>query len=143
MSFPFNELSPRAMQMLALGRKEAVRLKHEFLGTEHLLLGLINLGHGGGVDLLQKFGANLDALQAEIEKFALPGDGEPIIGNIPYTPRVKKILKFAEKHAVVMMHPYICTEDLILGILQEGDGLAARVLKQAGLPFDLVWEEIK
>ncbi len=137
------EFSPRAQQALALARKEAVRLNHEFVGTEHLLLGLINLRQGGGVDLLQKLGVNLDSIKAELERIALPGSGEPITGNRPYTPRVKNILNLAQKHAVMMAHRQVGTKHLVLGILQEGDGLAARVLKQSGLTFDLVWKEIR
>jgi len=122
-------MSPRAQQVLALARKEAVRLNHEFLGTEHLLLGIIALAQGGAIDVLRKHSVDLDSMRQGVERVALLPPTQKISGNIPYTPRVKKVLDLASEAAVTLAHPYVCTEDLLLGILEEGEGLAARVLK--------------
>jgi ATP-dependent Clp protease ATP-binding subunit ClpC len=143
MSLDSNNFSPRANHVMASARKEAFRLNHEFVGTEHLLLGLIDLGQGGAFDLLRKLGANPDILRREIESLVVTPSPQKVTGNIPYTPRVKKILGFAQHHATVLRHPYVCTEDLLLGIMQEGDGVAARVLKQSKLTFDFLWNEIR
>jgi len=146
MSLDFNNFSPRANQVMVLARKEAVRLNHEFVGTEHLFLGLIELGQGGAFDLLKKLGLNPDAVRQNVESLVVTSPPQKLtdnIPNIPYTPRLKKILHFAQHHAMVLRHPYVCTEDLLLGIMQEGDGVAARVLKQSKLTFDFLWNEIR
>jgi ATP-dependent Clp protease ATP-binding subunit ClpC len=146
MSLDFNNFSPRANQVMVLARKEAVRLNHEFVGTEHLLLGLIELGQGGAFDLLKKLGLNPEAVRQNIEGLVVTSPPQKLTDNIPnilYTPRVKKILGFAQHHAMALSHPYVCTEDLLLGIMQEGDGVAARVLKESKLTFDSLWNEIR
>jgi ATP-dependent Clp protease ATP-binding subunit ClpC len=113
------------------------------VGTEHLLLGLITLGQGGAFDLFQKFGLNPDVLRQEIESLVLTGSPQKVTGNIPYTPRVKYVLGFAQGQAIALKHPYVCTEDLLLGIMQEGDGVAARVLKKSTVSFDILLNEIR
>src|SRR6185312_6291551 len=99
--------TPRAQQALALARKEADRLNHHFVGTEHVLLGLMKLGQGVAVNVLGKMGLNLETLRAEIEKQVGPGPDGKMIGNIPYTPRVKKVLAFAVKEAKALNHTYV------------------------------------
>ena len=124
-----SNFTPRAQQVLALARKEADRLNHNFLGTEHLLLGLIKLGQGVAVNVLQSMGIDLDSVRIEVEKQVGAGPDQKMIGNIPYTPRVKKVIALAQKEAKNLNHTYVGTEHLLLGLLREGDGVAAKVLR--------------
>ena len=131
-----NNFTPRAQQVLALARKEADRLNHNFVGTEHVLLGLIALHQGVAVNVLQKLGLKLETLRMEIEKQVGTGPEQGTIGNIPYTPRVKKVLALAAKEAKELNHTYVGTEHILLGLLREGDGVAARVLKSLDIYID-------
>ena len=124
-----NDFTPRAQQVLALARKEAERFNHNYVGTEHLLLGLIKLGQGVAVNVLQKMGLDLERVRMEVEKHVGPHPETKMIGNIPYTPRVKKVLALAGKEAQALHHSYVGTEHILLGLLREGEGVAARVLK--------------
>ena len=124
-----SNFTPRAQQVLALARKEADRLNHNFLGTEHLLLGLIKLGQGVAVNVLQSMGIDLDSVRIEVEKQVGAGPDQKMVGNIPYTPRVKKVIALAQKEAKNLNHTYVGTEHLLLGLLREGDGVAAKVLR--------------
>src|SRR3981189_1046763 len=124
-----NNFTPRAQQVLALARKEADRFNHNYVGTEPLLLGLIKLGQGVAVNVLQKMGLDLETVRMEVEKHVGPQPETKMIGNIPYTPRVKKVLALAGKEAQALHHSYVGTEHILLGLLREGEGVAARVLK--------------
>ena len=124
-----NNFTPRAQQVLALARKEADRFNHNYVGTEHILLGLIKLGQGVAVNVLQKMGLDLETVRMEVEKQVGTGPDTKVTGNIPYTPRVKKVLALASKEAKALHHSYVGTEHILLGLLREGDGVAARVLK--------------
>ena len=137
-----NNFTPRAQQVLALARKEADRFNHNFVGTEHLLLGLIKLGQGVAVNVLQKLGLDLDTVRMEVEKQVGTGPDQKMIGNIPYTPRVKKVLALAAKEAKNLNHTYVGTEHLLLGLLREGDGVAARVLKNLDVDIEQTRQEI-
>lgn len=137
-----NNLTPRAQQALALARKEADRFHHNFVGTEHLLLGLIALGQGVAVNVLQKMGLDLQTVRLEIEKQVGTGPDQKMIGNIPYTPRVKKVLMLASKEARALNHTYVGTEHILLGILREGDGVAGRVLKNLEVDIEQTRQEI-
>ena len=119
-----SNFTPRAQQVLALARKEADRFNHNFLGTEHLLLGLIKLGQGVAVNVIQKMGLDLETVRMEVEKQVGTGPDQKMIGNIPYTPRVKKVLALASKEAKALNHTYVGTEHILLGLLREGDGWA-------------------
>jgi ATP-dependent Clp protease ATP-binding subunit ClpC len=99
------------------------------VGTEHLLLGLIKLGQGVAVNVLQKMGLDLERVRMEVEEHVGSHPETNMIGNIPYTPRVKKVLALAGKEAKALNHPYVGTEHILLGLLWEGEGVAARVLK--------------
>ena len=114
---------------MALASKEAERFNHNYVGTEHLLLGLIKLGEGVAVNVLQKMGLDLERVRMEVEKHVGPPPETKMIGNIPYTPRVKKVLALAGKEAQALHHSYVGTEHILLGLLREGEGVAARVLK--------------
>lgn len=133
---PMNNFTPRAQQVLALARKEADRFHHNYVGTEHLLLGLINLGQGVAVNVLQKMGLDLDTVRSAVEKQVGTGPETKPSGNIPYTPRVKKVLALAGKEAKALNHSYIGTEHILLGLLREGEGVAARVLKSLDVDID-------
>jgi len=135
-------LTPRAQQALAFARTEADRLNHNFVGTEHLLLGLIKLGQGVAVNILQKMSLDLEMVRMEVEKQVGTGPDQTMIGNIPYTPRVKKVLALASKEAKALNHTYVGTEHILLALLREGDGVAARVLTGLGVEHDLTRNEI-
>src|SRR5499427_8130476 len=137
-----NNFTPRAQQVLALARKEADRFNHNFVGTEHLLLGLIKLGQGVAVNVLQKLGLDLETVRMEMENQVGRGPEQKIIGNIPYTPRVKKVLALAAKEARALNHTYVGTEHILLGLLREGDGVAARVLKNLDVDIEQTRQEI-
>src|SRR3989441_10073951 len=137
-----NNFTPRAQQVLALARKEADRFNHNFVGTEHLLLGLIKLGQGVAVNVLQKLGLDLETVRMEVEKQVGTGPDQKMIGNIPYTPRVKKVLALAVKEAKALNHTYVGTEHILLGLLREGDGVAARVLKNLDVDIEQTRQEI-
>ena len=137
-----SNFTPRAQQVLALARKEADRFNHNFVGTEHLLLGLIKLGQGVAVNVLQKMGLDLETVRMEVEKQVGTGPDQKMIGNIPYTPRVKKVLALAGKEARALNHTYVGTEHILLGLLREGDGVAARVLKNLDVDIEQTRAEI-
>ncbi|MDD5261611.1 MAG: ATP-dependent Clp protease ATP-binding subunit [Methylacidiphilales bacterium] len=139
---PMNNFTPRAQQVLALARKEADRFNHNYVGTEHLLLGLIKLGQGVAVNVLQKMGLDLETVRMEVEKQVGSGPDTKISGNIPYTPRVKKVLALAGKEAKNLHHSYVGTEHILLGLLREGDGVAARVLKTLDVDLDRARNEV-
>src|SRR5712675_1634804 len=131
-----NNFTPRAQQVLALARKEADRFNHNYVGTEHLLLGLIKLGQGVAVNVLQKMGLDLETVRMEVEKQVGSGPETKMVGNVPYTPRVKKVLALAGKEAKALNHSYVGTEHILLGLLREGEGVAARVLKTLELDIE-------
>jgi ATP-dependent Clp protease ATP-binding subunit ClpC len=137
-----SNFTPRAQQVLALARKEADRFNHNFVGTEHLLLGLIKLGQGVAVNVLQKMGLDLETVRLEVEKQVGTGPDQKQAGNIPYTPRVKKVLSLAAREAKALNHTYVGTEHILLGLLREGDGVAARVLKNLDVDIEQTRQEI-
>ncbi len=137
-----NNFTPRAQQVLALARKEADRFNHAYVGTEHLLLGLIKLGQGVAVNVLERMSLALDSVRAEVEKEVGSGPPQQAPGNIPYTPRVKKVLALANKEAKSLNHSYVGTEHLLLGLLREGEGVAARVLKRLEVDIQRTRNEI-
>ena len=134
--------TPRATQALALARKEAARLNHNFLGTEHLLLGLIKLGQGVHVNVLAKLGVDLESVRNEIERLVGTGPDQKMSETIPYTPRVKKTIALAQKEARALHHTYVGTEHLLLGLLREGDGVAAKVLRALEVDLEKTRAEI-
>jgi ATP-dependent Clp protease ATP-binding subunit ClpC len=137
-----NNFTPRAQQVLALARKEADRFNHNYVGTEHLLLGLIKLGQGVAVNVLERMGLELEAVRVEVEKQVGSGPEQKSVGNIPYTPRVKKVLALANKEAKALNHSYVGTEHILLGLLREGEGVAARVLQSLEVDIQRTRNEI-
>jgi ATP-dependent Clp protease ATP-binding subunit ClpC len=139
---PMNNFTPRAQQVLALARKEADRFHHNYVGTEHILLGLIKLGQGVAVSVLQKMGLDLETVRSAVEKQVGTGQETKAAGSIPYTPRVKKVLALAGKEAKALNHSYVGTEHILLGLLREGEGVAARVLKSLDVDIERTRNEI-
>ena len=137
-----NNFTPRAQQVLALARKEADRFNHNYVGTEHILLGLIKLGQGVAVNVLQKLGLDLDTVRMQVEQQVGSGPETKMVGNIPYTPRVKKVLALASKEAKQLNHSYVGTEHILLGLLREGEGVAAQVLRNLDINLDKARNEI-
>jgi hypothetical protein len=134
--------TPRAQKVVALAREEAGRFNHNFVGTEHLLLGLIKLGDGVAVNVLRKMGAELETVRAEVEKCVGTGPDQQMIGLIPFTPRVKKVLALANRERKALGHTYLGTEHILLGLLCEGDGVAARVFQNLGIDIEKTRSEI-
>ena len=128
--------------MLALARKEADRFNHNYIGTEHILLGLIKLGQGVAVNVLERMGLDLETVRVEVEKQVGSGPDQKTAGNIPYTPRVKKVLSLANKEAKALNHSYVGTEHILLGLLREGDGVAAQVLSSLDVDISRARTEI-
>lgn len=140
---PMNNFTPRSQQVLALARKEAATFHHNYVGTEHLLLGLIKLGQGVAVNVLQKMGLDLETVRRAVENQVGNGVESHInSANIPFTPRVKKVLNLAAKEAKALNHSYIGTEHILLGLLREGEGVAARVLQSLDVDIGRCRNEI-
>ncbi|MBN2685411.1 MAG: ATP-dependent Clp protease ATP-binding subunit [Pontiellaceae bacterium] len=137
-----DNFTPRAQQVLQLARKEAGRFNHGYVGTEHILLGLIALGHGVAVNTLQSLGIDLASVRMEVEKAVGTGPETKTIGNIPFTPRAKKVLALSASEARGLGHSYVGTEHILLGLLREGEGIAARVLENLGVDLDETRYEI-
>lgn len=125
----FNNFTPRAQQVINLARRESDRFNHPYLGTEHLLLGLIALGEGVAVTVLERLGISLEAVRLEVESAVGQGPETKVEGNVPFTPRSKKVLQLALVEAQSLNHTYVGTEHILLGLLREGEGVAAQVLR--------------
>ncbi|MDQ7772599.1 MAG: ATP-dependent Clp protease ATP-binding subunit [Elusimicrobiales bacterium] len=132
----------RAQRVILIAQEEAKRLNHDYVGTEHILLGLIALGEGVAAQVLSNIGVDLRKVRAEIEKIVGIGDNMMLLGEIPFTPRAKKVLEFAVSEASDMKHTYIGTEHILLGLIREEEGVAARVLQNLELKLDAVREEV-
>ncbi len=137
-----NNFTPRAQQVLQLARKEADRFNHGYVGTEHLLLGIIALGQGVAVTVLQRIGVNLESVRLEVEKAVGVGPETKQLGNLPFTPRVKKVLALAGSEARSLNHAYVGTEHLLLGLLREGEGVASRVMRNLNVDLEKARVEI-
>ena len=140
--FAMNNFTPRAQQVLALAKREARRFGHNYVGTEHVLLGLIKLGQGVAVAALQAMGLDLETVRYEVEKHSGPGQDTQQEGTPPVTPRVKRVIALAAKEARALNYNYIGTEHLLLGLLREGDGVAARILRNLNVDADAVRNEV-
>ena len=138
----FKRFTERARRVIILAREEAELYRHEYLGTEHILQGVIKDGGGIAVAIVQKSGVDLAQLKKELEKSLPRSSNSLIIGDIPFTSRAKKVLEFAVEEARSLNHNYIGTEHLLLGLLKEKEGVACRVLNSFGMFFDDVREKI-
>jgi hypothetical protein len=141
-SVSFNNFTPKALKALALAREEAVRLHHSFVGTEHVLLGLIKVGKSVASNVLERMGLDLESTGREIERQIGVGPDEKVAGHVPYTPRVKRVLSFAGKEAQALSHQDVGTEHILLGLMREGDGVAAQVLKTFEVDLEKTRTEI-
>ncbi len=138
----FNRFTERARKVIILAKEEARRLKHDYIATEHLLLGILKEGEGVAAAVLHRMDLNFEKVRREIEKLVEPGVDIGKSGDIPFTPRAKKALELAGEEARAMGHNYIGTEHLLLGLLREGEGIAAQVLQGFGLDINRVRTEI-
>lgn len=137
-----HRFTERAQRVIMLAQEEAKRMNHDYLGTEHILLGIVALGEGVAAQILANFGVDAKKVRNEIEKFIGPGDNLVQLGEIPFTPRAKKAIEYAIEEAQAMGHSYVGTEHLLLGLLREEDGVAARVLENLGVKIEAVRDEI-
>ena len=138
----FNRFTERARKVIILAKEEARRFNHDYIGTEHILLGLIREGEGVAAAVLQKMGVSLENIRIEIEKLVQPGPTTQIIGDIPFTPRAKKALELSAEEARSLGHNYIGTEHLLLGLIREGEGIASQVLLNLGMDLNTVRNEV-
>ncbi|MFA7283689.1 MAG: Clp protease N-terminal domain-containing protein, partial [Candidatus Omnitrophota bacterium] len=138
----FNRFTERARKVIILAKEEARRFNHDYIGTEHILLGLIREGEGVAAAVLQKLDVSLENIRLEIEKLVQPGPATQIIGDIPFTPRAKKALELSAEEARSLGHNYIGTEHLLLGLIREGEGIASQVLMNLGMDLNSVRNEV-
>ncbi|HEX5871965.1 MAG TPA: ATP-dependent Clp protease ATP-binding subunit, partial [Longimicrobium sp.] len=126
----------RVRKVLAMAREEAIRLQHDYVGTEHILLGLIREGEGVAAAVLNNLNVDLDQVQEKVEESVRRGKATIALGELPYTSRAKKVLEFAMAEARELNHSYVGTEHLLLGLLREEKGIAAEVLGQLGVTLE-------
>jgi ATP-dependent Clp protease ATP-binding subunit ClpA len=138
----FERFTERARTVMALANQEAQRFNHEYVGTEHILLGLVKEGHGVGANVLRKLGVDLTKVRSEVEKLVKPGPDPVAPGKLPYTPRAKKVVECAIAEARRLDHNYVGTEHVLLGLLAEREGVAAQVLTNLGVRQEDARKEI-
>lgn len=138
----FDRFSDRACKVLGLASMEAQRFNHNFVGTEHILLGLIQEGSGVAASVLRNLDIDLDKIRREVEKIVQSWSPTMTVGQLPFTPRAKKVLELAVEEASSLGHNYIGTEHLLLGLIRENEGVAAQVLLNLGLKLEEVKEII-
>ncbi|MFA5117558.1 MAG: ATP-dependent Clp protease ATP-binding subunit [Candidatus Omnitrophota bacterium] len=138
----FNRFTERARKVIILAKEEAKRFNHDYIGTEHILLGLIREGEGVAASVLEKMGLSLENIRLEIEKLVQPGPTTQIIGDLPFTPRSKKALELSAEEAHALGHNYIGTEHILLGLIREEEGVASQVLINLGLDLETVRNKI-
>jgi len=138
----FERFTERARKVMALANQEAQRFNHEYIGTEHVLLGLVKEGSGVGANVLKNLGVDLHKVRMEVEKLVKAGPDMVTMGKLPQTPRAKKVIEYAIEEARNLNHNYVGTEHLLLGLLREHDGVAAQVLMNLGLKLDEVRDEV-
>ena len=138
----FERFTDRARKVMALANQEAQRFNHEYIGTEHILLGLIKEGSGVAANVLRNLEIDLKKIRIEVEKMVQSGPNTATMGKLPYTPKAKKVIELAFEEARSLGHNYVGTEHLLLGLLREQEGVAARVLMNLGVKLDDVREEV-
>lgn len=137
----FERFTERARKVVYLAQQEAARLGHNVVGTEHLLLGLVVEGEGVAAKALEVLDISLDRIQQEVEKIIGSGEPNPF-GEIPFTPRAKRVLELAVDEGRLMGHNYVGTEHILLGLIREGEGVAAQVLKNLGADLEKVRKQV-
>lgn len=138
----FDRFTERARKVIILAKEEAKRFNHDYIGTEHILLGLIKEGESVAAAVLQNLGLSLDTIRLEIEKLVQFGPSTVVSGDIPFTPKAKKVIELAMDEARRLGHNYIGTEHLLLGLIKEGEGVASHVLTNVGLDLNKVRSEV-
>ena len=137
----FERFTVRARRIIVLAQEEARSLNHDYLGTEHILLGLINEGAGVAIETLERLDVGLAAVRDEVEETVGRGKHTPS-GHIPFTPRAKRVLELSLREALQLDHNYIGTEHLLTALVREGEGVAAQVLQQAGAELEKVRQTV-
>jgi hypothetical protein len=137
----FERFTDRARRVVVLAQEEARMLSHDYIGTEHLLLALIHEGKGVAAKALESLGISLEAVRHQVEEIIGQGQGAER-GHIPFTPRAKKVLELSHRESHQLGHNYIGTEHLLLGLIREGEGVAAQVLVQRGADLDRVRPQV-
>jgi len=138
----FDRFTDRAKKVMNLARQEAQRFNHEYLGTEHILLGLVQEGSGVAANVLRQMSIDLSKIRSEVEKLVKTGPSMVTMGQLPFTPRAKKVLELSMEEASNLGHNYIGTEHLLLGLIKENEGIAAKVLTNLGVKLEDVREEV-
>jgi len=138
----FERFTDRARKVMALANQEAQRFGHEYIGTEHILLGLVKEGSGVGANVLKNLDIDIKKLRLEVEKLVKSGPDMVTMGKLPQTPRAKKVIEYAIEEARALNHNYIGTEHILLGLLRETEGIAAQVLMNLGLKLEDVRQEV-
>ena len=137
----FERFTDRARRVVVLAQEEARMLNHNYIGTEHILLGLIHEGEGVAAKALESLGISLDAVREQVQEIIGQGQQAPS-GHIPFTPRAKKVLELSLREALQLGHNYIGTEHILLGLIREGEGVAAQVLVKLGADLNRVRQQV-
>jgi ATP-dependent Clp protease ATP-binding subunit ClpC len=137
----FERFTDRARRVVVLAQEEARLLNHNYIGTEHILLGLIHEGEGVAAKALESLGISLEAVRVQVQEIIGQGQGAPT-NHIPFTPRVKQVLELSFREALQLGHDYLGTEHLLLGLIREGEGVAAQVLMQFGADLSRVRQRV-
>src|SRR6187401_584792 len=140
----YERFTDRARKVMQLANQEAQRFNHEYIGTEHILLGLVKEGSGVAANVLKNLDIDLRKIRIEVEKIVQTGQGTEMVtmGKLPQTPRAKKVIEYSIEEARNLNHNYVGTEHLLLGLLREQEGVAAQVLMNLGLKLEDVREEV-
>lgn len=142
----YERFTDRARKVMQLANQEAQRYNHEYIGTEHILLGLIKEGSGVAANVLKNLDIDLPAVRVEVERIvrAVPTDADKLLpGKLPQTPDAKKVVEYAIAEARDLAHNYVGTEHVLLGLLRQEEGVAAQVIMNLGLTLDMVREEVR
>jgi ATP-dependent Clp protease ATP-binding subunit ClpC len=137
----YERFTDKARKLLQMAEQEARRLKHGYIGTEHILLGLVKEGSGVAAHVLKNLGVELQEIQIEIEKI-LDSGPDRVMGKLPQTPRAKKVIEYSMEEARGLNHNYVGTEHILLGLIREAEGVAAQVLMKLGLKLEDVRAEV-
>ena len=139
----YERLTDRARKILSLANQEAHRFNHDYVGTEHILLGLVIEGSGVGANVIKSFGVDLRKVRLEVEKHIKKSGPDTVIsGKLPQTPRAKKVIEYAMEEARLLDHDYVGSDHLLLGLIREKDGVAGQVLRDLGVDLEVAREEI-
>ncbi|MDP6930624.1 MAG: Clp protease N-terminal domain-containing protein, partial [Planctomycetota bacterium] len=138
----FDRFTDRAKKVMSYARQEAQKFNHEYIGTEHILLGLVQEGSGVAANVLKNMSIDLEKIRHEVEKIVKTGPSMVTMGQLPFTPRAKKVLELSMEEASQLSHNYIGTEHLLLGLIKENEGIAAQVLMNLGVQLEDVRDEV-